>query len=56
MIHNYELDYIDERERKDQDSRMLYSCPIKSISVEVKNKITIWKDDYHIRIKSYDTA
>lgn len=43
-----EKTYIDEQNRKAQDTYMLYKCLMASLTSEAKKKILIWSDQYAI--------
>jgi hypothetical protein len=43
-----ELRYIDDRDRKAQDTYMLYRCLMSSLTSKAKKKVMIWSDQYHI--------
>jgi hypothetical protein len=50
-IRNFEASYIDRNNRGAQDTNMLYSCLMNSISKEGKTKILIWKSQYTVNDK-----
>ena len=43
-----ELQYINGRERKTQDTYMLYRCLMASLTSEAKKKIMIWQEQSHV--------
>jgi hypothetical protein len=46
-ICRFEETYIDQPIRRAQDNCMMFKCLVNSISKEGKNKILIWKKQYH---------
>ena len=48
-VRAFETSYIGLPIRPAQDTYMLFKCLMNSISKEGKSKITIWKDQYHVK-------
>ena len=48
QVVDSELRYINDRDRKAQDTYMLYRCLMSSLTSKAKKKVMIWSDQYHI--------
>jgi hypothetical protein len=48
QVVNLELRYVNDQDRKAQETRILYRCLMSSLTSEAKKTVMIWSDQYRI--------
>ena len=56
IIQDYDQTFIHQQTRQDQDSMMLYECPMNSLCKESKDTATTSKDEYFLEDKLSDSS